>query len=87
MSEARIDHLEALIDRLEARLARIEHAVIRIEERLAATQPPLAINAELAGKPSRHYNWSVRTAMIAAYTVALAAEATGALVLTHSPHH
>jgi hypothetical protein len=78
---------EACIDRLEARLARIEQAVIRIEERLAATQPHLAIKAELADKPSRHCNWSVRAAMIAAYTAALAAGATGAVVLTHSPHH
>jgi hypothetical protein len=47
------------IDRLEARLARIEQAIIRIEERLAVTLPHPATKAELAYKPSWHYNWSV----------------------------
>jgi hypothetical protein len=78
---------DARIDRLEARLARIEQAIIRIEERLAVTLPHLATKAELADKPSRHYSWSVRAAMTAAYTVALAAGATGAMVLTYLMHH
>ena len=75
------------IDRLEAGLARIEQAIFRIEGRLAATLPHLATESELADKPSRHYNWSVRAAMTAAYTVALAAGATGAMVLTYLMHH
>jgi hypothetical protein len=70
---------EARIDRLEARLARIEHAIVRIEERLAATLPHLTTKAELADKPSRHYNWSGRAAMSAAYA------ATGVL-LTYLSH-
>ena len=78
---------EGRIDRLEAGLARIEQAIFRIEGRLAATLPYLATESELADKPSRHYNWSVRAAMAAALTAALAAGVTGAMVLTHLPHH
>jgi hypothetical protein len=82
---------DASIDRLEARLARIEEAIIRIEARLAITVPHLATKTELSDKPDRHYNWRVRAAMTAAFTAALAAGATGAIViaiiLTYLPHH
>jgi hypothetical protein len=78
---------EARIDRLEAGLARVEQAIIRSETRLAATLPRLATNAELADRPRRRYNTSVRAAMIAAYTAVLAAGAMGPIVLTHLPHH
>jgi hypothetical protein len=75
---------EARIDRLEARLAPIEATIIRIEERLATTLPHLATRAEIADKPRRHHNWSVRAATTAAYTAALAA---GAMLLMDLPHH
>ena len=78
---------DARIDRLEARLAHIEQAIIRIEERLAVTLPRPATKAELADNPSRHYNWRLRAAMTAAYTAALAAGATGAIILTYLTHH
>jgi hypothetical protein len=68
---------DARIDRLEAQLARIELAIIRIEERLAVTLRHLATKAELADKPSRHYNWSVRAAMTAAYIAGLGAGSGG----------
>jgi hypothetical protein len=68
---------EGRIDRLEAGLARIEQAIFRIEGRLVATLPYLATESELADKPSRHYNWSVRAAMTAAYIAGLGAGSGG----------
>jgi hypothetical protein len=96
MSQARIDRPEVRLDAFEDRLRRIEDIVIRIDERLAATLPTLATRPNL---PTFEPRWSrnsptsragftcVMAAMVAAYTAALAAGATGAVVLTHSPHH
>jgi hypothetical protein len=53
-------------------------AVLHIEKRLAVILPHLETKSELADKPTRHYNWSVRAAITAAYTAALAA---GAMVI------
>jgi hypothetical protein len=71
---------EARIDRLEARLARVEQAIIRLEAGLPPSVLRLATKAGLADKPRRHYNWSVRAAMVAAYTAALAAGAVSAVL-------
>ena len=78
---------DARIDRLEARLAHIEQAIIRVEERLAVTLPHPATKAELADNPSRHYNWRLRGGNDRRHSAALAAGATGAIILTYLTHH
>jgi hypothetical protein len=77
---------DARIDRLEARLAHIEQAIIRIEERggYPATsgdqgrtrrQPQPALQLEAQGGNDRRHS------------AALAAGATGAIILTYLTHH